>query len=116
MEDQVMLISAIVLFSLAMLLGIFLLTFVLRGKHTPKAVAFTHGPLAAAGLVLLIAYAFQHRPAPIESLLLFAVAALGGFVLIAIDLTRTSVPKWMAVLHGLIALTGLVLLLRFAFL
>jgi hypothetical protein len=110
-----MIVSAIVLFSLAVLLGIFLATFVLRGKHTPKAVTFTHGPLAAAGLVLLIVYAFQHGPAPIESLLLFVIAAAGGFVLIALDLTRTAPPKWLAVLHGLIAAAGLILLLRFAF-
>lgn len=110
-----MIISAIALFSLAALLGIFLLTFVLRGKQTPKAVAFTHGPLAAVGLVLLIIYTFLHSPAPIESLLLFVIAAAGGFVLIALDLTRTSVPKGLALLHGLIALSGLILLLRFAF-
>jgi hypothetical protein len=106
-----MLISAIALFSLAALLGIFLLTFVLRDKPTPKAVAFTHGPLAAAGLVVLVIYAFRYRPAPIESLALFVIAALGGFVLITLDLTRTAVPKWLALLHGTIAVAGLVLLL-----
>jgi hypothetical protein len=110
-----MIISAIVLFSLAALLGIFLLTFVLRGKQTPKAVAFTHGPLAAAGLVLLIIHTFQQRPAPIESLLLFVIAAIGGFVLIALDLTRISVPKGLALLHGSVAVAALVLLLKFAF-
>lgn len=110
-----MIISAIVLFSLAALLGIFLLTFVLRGKQTPKAVTFTHGPLAATGLVLLIIYTLQHKPAPIESLLLFVIVAAGGFVLIAFDLTRTAVPKWLAILHGLMAIAGLMLLLRFAF-
>lgn len=108
-----MLVSAIVLFSLAALLGIFLLTFVLRGKETPKAVTFTHGPLAAAGLLLLIIYTFQNSPAPIASLLLFVIAASGGFVLISLDLTRTSVPKWLALLHGLIAVAGLILLLKF---
>jgi hypothetical protein len=115
MEDRAMLISAVVLFSLAALLGVFLLTFVLRGKQTPKAVTFAHGPLAAAGLVLLIIHVFQHRPAPVASLLLFAIAAIGGFVLIALDLTRTSVPKWLALMHGTIAAAGLILLLRFTF-
>lgn len=110
-----MIIAAIVLFSLAALLGIFLLTFVLRGKATPKAVTFTHGPLAAAGLVLLIIYAFQHSLAPFESLILFIIAAIGGFVLIARDLTSSSVPKWLALLHGLIAVAGFILLLKFAF-
>lgn len=110
-----MLITAIVLFSLAALLGIFLLTFVLKGKETPKAVTFTHGPLAAIGLILLIIYTFQHSPAPTASLILFAIAAAGGFVLIARDLTTSSVPKWLALLHGLVAVAGFILLLKFAF-
>jgi hypothetical protein len=110
-----MIIAAIVLFSLAALLGIFLLTFVLRGKETPKAVTFIHGPLAATGLVLLIIYAFQHSPAPIASLILFIIAAIGGFVLITLDLTRSAAPKWLALLHGLIAVAGFILLLKFAF-
>ncbi|WP_442499363.1 hypothetical protein [Methylobacter sp. sgz302048] len=110
-----MIIAAIVLFSLAALLGIFLLTFVLRGKETPKAVTFIHGPIAFTGLVLLIVYAFQYSPAPIASLILFIIAALGGFVLIARDLTTSSMPKWLALLHGLIAVAGFVLLLKFAF-
>jgi inner membrane protein involved in colicin E2 resistance len=110
-----MIISAIAFFSLAALLGIFLLTFVLRSKQTPKAVAFTHGPLAAIGLVLLVIYTIEHRSAPIGSLLLFVAAAAGGFVLIALDLTRASVPKWLALLHGTIAAAGLILLLKFAF-
>ncbi|MDD5461365.1 MAG: hypothetical protein PHG00_06995 [Methylococcales bacterium] len=110
-----MITSAIVLFSLAALLGIFLLTFVLRGKQTPKAVTFTHGPLAAIGLLLLVIYTIQHDPAPIGSLILFTIAAAGGFTLVVLDLTRTSAPKWLALLHGLIAVAGLVLLLKFVF-
>lgn len=110
-----MIISTIVLFSLAALLGIFLLTFVLRSKQTPKAVTFTHGPLAATGLVLLIIYSLQNSPAPIASLVLFVIAATGGIVLITLDLTRRIVPKWLALMHGLIAVTGLILLLRYAF-
>jgi hypothetical protein len=110
-----MIVSAIVLFSIAALLGVFLLSFVLRGKATPKAIAFTHGPLAAAGLVLLVIYTIQNSPAPVASLLLFAAAAAGGFVLITLDLTRTAVPGWLAVLHGLIALAGLIVLSGFAF-
>jgi len=110
-----MIITAIVLFSLAALLGIFLLTFVLKGKETPKAVTFTHGPLAAAGLVVLIIYAFQSSPAPIASLILFIIAAAGGFVLITVDLTSSSVPKWLALVHGLIAAAAFIMLLKFAF-
>jgi hypothetical protein len=110
-----MLVTAVALFSLAALLGMFLLTFVLKGKETPKAVVFTHGPLAVAGLILLLVYTFKHSPGPIESIVLFAIAAIGGIVLVFKDLTGKSIPRWLAVVHGLLAITGFVFLLAFTF-
>lgn len=110
-----MLMVAIVFFVLAALLGLYLLSFVLQNKNTPKGVAFTHGPLAATGLIILIIYSFFNSPAPIISIILFVLAALGGIMLIYRDITGKSVPKWMAIGHGLIAITGFILLLIFAF-
>jgi hypothetical protein len=109
-----MIAAAIAFFSLAALLGLLLLSFVLRGKETPKAVVFTHGPLAVTGLVLLLIYAFNHKPGPLEAIIAFMVAALGGFVLVFRDLTGKPVPKWLAVVHGLVAVTGFILLVIFA--
>ncbi|HEX9981433.1 MAG TPA: hypothetical protein VGB50_12810 [Flavobacterium sp.] len=109
-----MITTAIALFSLAALLGMFLLTFVLKGRETPKAVVFTHGPLAAAGLILLIIYAFREEPRPIESIVLFTMAATGGFVMVFRDLTGRKIPKWLAVVHGTLAVAGFVFLLVFA--
>lgn len=110
-----MIIAAIAFFSLAALLGMFLLSFVLKGKETPKAVVFTHGPLAVVGLVLLIVYSVEHKPGPIEAIILFAIAATGGLFLFYRDLTNKSIPKWLAVVHGLLAVSGFVMLLYFAF-
>ncbi len=110
-----MIYTAIALFSLAALLGMFLLGFVLKGKETPKAVVFTHGPLAAAGLILLIVYAFSESPGPLESIILFTIAALGGFVMLYRDITGKGIPKWLAIAHGLLAVSGFVFLLIFAF-
>lgn len=110
-----MLIIAITFFALAALLGIYLLSFVLQNRETPKGVAFTHGPLAAIGLTLLIVYACFNTPSPWISIILFTLAALGGFMLIYRDLTGKSIPKWLALGHGLIAVTGFVLLLIFTF-
>ena len=109
-----MITTAIALFSLAALLGMFLLTFVLKGRETPKAVVFTHGPLAAAGLILLIIYAFREEPRPIESIVLFTMAATGGFVMVFRDLTGRKIPKWLAIAHGTLAVAGFVFLLVFA--
>jgi hypothetical protein len=111
---MIMLATAIALFSLTALLGMFLLIFILKGRETPKAIVFTHGPLALAGIVLLIIYVVKHSPGPLESLVLFAITALGGIVLVFKDLTGKKVPKWLAVVHGLLAVTGFVFLLMFA--
>lgn len=109
-----MLILSILLFAAAALLGIYLLSFILRNKETPKKVAFTHGPLAALGLVLLIIYSLTHQPAPIISLVIFILAAMGGSMLLYRDLTGKPIPKWMAIGHGVTALIGFVFLIIFA--
>lgn len=110
-----MIIAAIAFFSLAAILGMLLLSFVLRGKHTPKAFVFTHGPLALIGIILLIIYCTSNEPKPIESLILFLIAASGGIVLVARDIIGKTIPKWLGIIHGLIAITGFVGLLIFQF-
>jgi len=107
--------AAIGFFALSAVLGMILLSFVLRGKHTPKAIVFTHGPLAVIGLVLLIIYTIGHKPAPIESLVLFIIAATGGIILVARDMMMKTIPKWLAIVHGLIAIAGFIWLLVFRF-
>lgn len=110
-----MLLLAIALFAIAAILGLYLLSYVLQNKNTPKGIAFTHGPLAAIGLIILIIYAFLYKPAPIVSIIIFILAALGGLILIHKDLTEKPVPRWLAIGHGLIAIIGFVLLLFFTF-
>lgn len=110
-----MLITAILFFALAALLGLYLLTFILQNKNTPKGVAFTHGPLAAIGLIILIIYALFNKPAPIVSIIIFIMAALGGIMLIYNDITGKTVPKWMAIGHGLTAIVGFLFLVIFTF-
>ncbi len=101
--------------SLAALLGLYLLSFVLRNKSTPKGVALAHGALAATGVVLLLVYVVREGPGPIESLVLFLLAATGGLYLLGRDILKGSIPKWVAIAHGLLAIAGYVLLLVFAF-
>jgi hypothetical protein len=102
------------LFAIGALVGTYLLAFVLQKKETPKFVAFIHGIFVAAALVLLIVYAFDHGPGLTESIVLFVLAALGGAVLIVRDLTGKSVPRWLAVVHGVTAVAGFILLLFYA--
>ena len=108
--------TAIGFFALAAIFGMLLLSYILQNKNTPKGLAFTHGPIAAIGIILLLIYCFMHRPRPLESLILFIIAALGGFVLIYRDITGKSVPKWFAIAHGSIAIIAFIFLIVFAFL
>jgi hypothetical protein len=113
-----MLYTAIALFSGAAALGLYLLTFVWQKKETPKGIAILHGLFAASALVLLIVYAATsaHLPLPLAlAIALFVTAALGGFVLISRDLAGKSMPAWLALLHGLLAVSGFILLLVYAF-
>lgn len=108
-----MLVAAIACFALAALLGLFLLSYVLRSKPTPKGIALVHGALAAVGLLLLVIAWASDRPTPLLSLGLFTAAAAGGFLLLFLDLTRGRVPKLVAVAHGALAATALVMLVMF---
>jgi hypothetical protein len=103
------------LFALGALIGMYLLALVIQKKETPKSIAFIHGLFVATALVVLIVYSVKNAPGPIESIVLFVMAALGGFVLIVRDLTGRSLPRWLAVTHGLIAVAGFVFLLAHAF-
>jgi hypothetical protein len=105
----------IALFALAAIFGMVLISYVLRSKETPKGVMIAHGLFAATALVLLASYVFGNQPSPTESLILFVIAALGGFIMVARDLTGKSIPKWLAVVHGLVAVSGFIMLLIFTF-
>ena len=107
--------TAIAFFALAAILGLYLITFVLQQKETPKAIAITHGLFAATALVLLIIHTVQTGADLIQSIVLFVIAALGGIILFGRDITGKSLPKSLAVAHGLIAVTAFGFLLVYAF-
>jgi hypothetical protein len=107
-----MLITTIILFGLAAVLGLVLITKVFKDEETPKAMVYSHGAAAAVALVLLIiAYINQGGTLLMTSVLVFIVAALGGFVMFGKDISDRSIPNWLSVVHALIAVTGFVLLL-----
>lgn len=112
---MIMLIVAAICFVIAALLGVVLLSYVLRSRETPKALAIFHGPIAATGLILLIVYAVLYQPSPVISIILFALTALGGFFLIYKDLTGRPLPKWLALGHGFLAIIAFISLLVFMF-
>ena len=103
------------LFALGAIIGMYLLAMILQNKETPKGVVFIHGLFVVIALVMLIVYVTNHTPGPTESLVLFVIAAVGGLVVVYTDLTGKKIPKWLAVVHGLVAVTGFVYLLLYTF-
>lgn len=107
---------SVAVFALAAVFGVMILVGWLSKKDVSRTVVYTHGLFAAVGLVLLIAYALQNRDNyPNIALILFVIAALGGFYMFFRDLQSKMSPYSIAFLHGLLAVAGFVSLLLFAF-
>ena len=111
-----MIYAAIAFFAVAAIFGLINLKNLLAKTEIPKAVVYSHGLFAAIGLVILIVYAIQ-SPAhyPMVSIILFGTAALGGFYMFFRDLSKKGISLGIAVIHGLLAVAGFVMLLLFAF-
>lgn len=111
-----MLYTTIALFAIAAVIGLFLLKDWIS-KRTPSRVAvYIHGGIAATGLVLLLIYALQNPSNyPQTSILLFVIAALGGFYLFYTDLTKKPAPNGVALIHALVTVGAFVTLLLFVF-
>ena len=84
-----------------------------KAENPPIPLALAHGALAATGLVvLIIAVVTEHLTGkPVIALVIFVVAALGGFTLIAIHLKKKIIPAPLVLIHALAAVAAFVLLL-----
>jgi len=82
----------------------------------PLGLALVHGAGAAAGLVALIVFiAGNTVPSQVMiALVLFLAAALGGFALFTIHLRKGTLPIWLVVVHGLVAVSAFLVLLTAA--
>jgi hypothetical protein len=103
----------LVLFALAAVGGVTMLLMHLRSKKIPTALAVGHGVLAAVALVLLIlAVAGGGASGKLTiAVVLFVVAALGGFVLFAAQLKGKPLSTPLIFIHGGVAVVAFVLLL-----
>ena len=105
---------ALVLFALAAVGGVVLALIRFRGKpNPPMGLALVHGAAAAAGLVALIALVAQGQATSSgkTALVLFVIAALGGFGLFFHHLKKVALPIWMVIIHALVAVTAFLILL-----
>lgn len=106
---------AVILFGLAALGGAFLALLRFQEKELPMPVALVHGGVAASALVtLLVSIVRSPEPtrglAPV-ALVLFVVAALGGFVLFSFHLRKKPLPIPLMLVHAVVAVAGYVCLL-----
>lgn len=101
------------LFVLVSLVGGYLLTYILRNKEVPKGLALIHGLFGFIGLCFLLVASFYY-PLFFYSLLVLVLAAAGGALLFAFDIIGRPLPKFIAVGHGFIAISGVVLLIVLA--
>jgi hypothetical protein len=104
--------TIVLLFAVAALFGVSLIIPVLQGKTPARGLVFAHGGIAATALVMLLLKFFdQPASVPQWSLILFVVAALGGFVLFSSDLRKKIIPKPLALIHAAVAVVAFLLLL-----
>ena len=101
------------LFAIAAIGGLTLAGMKFMGRELPMPLALGHGGFAAAGLVMLIITIVQSKINVLMyvSLLLFFLAAMGGFILFSLHLMKKAQPNWLIVVHGLSAVISSVVLL-----
>jgi len=112
---------ALILFAIAAVGGLALLIQHLKshaGAPQPAlGLALVHGAFAASGLVVLVIAFLQGtvKGLGVVSLVIFVVAALGGFYLFAQHAAKKQLPKQFLFVHGGAAVVGFVLLLAYKF-
>jgi hypothetical protein len=107
-----MFIYAVVMFAVAALGGATLAYMRIVKKDVSMPLAIIHGIFAAAGLVLLILGFMQMGGNGIgAALVIFLLAAIGGFVLFSFHLRSRPLPVPLVVIHGAAAVAAFAVLL-----
>ena len=108
-----MLIFAIILFILTAVFGLQLFLAVFRNEKTPKKFVVFHGSFAFIALLVFVAYiaSGHYDKLLIISFALFILAAIGGFTMFTFDMNKKPIPKLIAMIHPVFALTALVILI-----
>lgn len=109
-----MLVFAIVLFLIAACFGVVILKNILQNHRKPRTVVLMHGTFAFFGLLIAITYMISQEyisPILVTGIVLLILAAMGGFSLLMFDLSKKPIPKVLALIHPLVALSGVVTLI-----
>ena len=106
-----MLAIAVLLFAVAVVGGVTMLALHLRQGKLPLPLALVHGAFAAAGLVVLILAVLLAGASAVASVVLFVIAALGGFFLFGLYLRGSKLPTPLIFVHGGVAVVAFLILL-----
>lgn len=110
-----MLITTLVIFGVAAILGLTVAVQIFKKRETSKGAALAHGVFGAAGLVLLIVQATKSPEKLLTTaIVLLIVAALGGAIVFFNDLRKKPGPVGLIVIHALVAVSAVVLVLLVA--
>jgi hypothetical protein len=106
-------VGAVVIFAVAALGGLVLATQHFKKAPLSMPLALVHGLLAATALVLLLISVVQGTTIANAqvALVLFIVAALGGFFLFSHHVRNKPLPSPVVVIHALAAVIAFLLLL-----
>ncbi|HET7832597.1 MAG TPA: hypothetical protein VFK88_06490 [Gallionella sp.] len=108
-----MLTYAVIIFFIGALGGLFLASKVLFNKLAPWPVSIVHALLGAIGIILLITALVEGQQSGrlTAALILFIIAALGGFFLASFHVRQKIAPKAIVIIHASIAVLGFLTLL-----
>jgi hypothetical protein len=107
MPDNLMQIAFYVLCATA-LGGLLLSAFVLGGREAPKAIAIGHGAAGAAGIVMLGATLVGSGMGLAALALVVLVGAASGGLYLAHRHPRDQSPEFVVLMHALAAVTGVI--------
>jgi hypothetical protein len=112
-----MLTWTIILFAVAAVGGVTLAALRLRERPLPMPLALVHGAVAAIALVMLLVVALGPAGTGLArgALVVFVIAALGGFYLFSFHVRGRKLPIPVVVIHGLVAVAAFVTLLIAAY-
>lgn len=108
-----MIFYTIVLFSLAALVGMFMIFMGLRYRRGSLALGVGHASIATLALVLLVVHLFGspgHSMIYNDAALVFVMTLAGGIVLLALREGRKPPPMVVVGVHAVMALFALMLL------
>jgi hypothetical protein len=115
MEPATILSTATILLAIAAVGGLIMAGVRFAGdRQPPVALAMLHGFLAAAAVTLLLygAVTIGLPSMALGALALFLLAAAGGAILnLNYHWKQRPLPKWLVLVHGLVAVAGFLLLL-----